>query len=218
MFFIIDKLFLILAFTVAIIIHEFAHGWTAEKLGDPTALEAGRVTFNPIAHIDPIGTIAAPAFLLIINFPILFGWAKPVPINSYNLNNPKKDMVYVSLAGPAANLFTATCAAGLLRLGGILPSEILSLSNNIVITNPFILFLIYLILINLFLGVFNLIPVHPLDGSRILEAFLPRETAWRYKKIAPYGIIIIFMLFYFTALADFILAIVGFIINLYSIH
>ncbi|MCK4518546.1 MAG: site-2 protease family protein [Candidatus Omnitrophica bacterium] len=218
MLFIVDKLFLILAFLIAVITHEFGHGWTAEKLGDPTAREAGRVTFNPMAHIDPIGTVITPALLLIMNFPILFGWAKPVPVNFYNLNNSKKNMACVSLAGPAVNFLTATCAAVLLRLGGILPSEILGLNNSIVITNPFILFLVYLILINLFLGIFNLIPVPPLDGSQILEAFLPRETAWRYKKIAPYGIIIIFMLFYFTALADFILAIVGFIISLYSIH
>lgn len=216
----LDKIFLITSLLIAIIIHEYSHGWVAEKLGDPTAREAGRLSFNPIVHIDLIGTVILPISMLIIsggNFA--FGWAKPIPVNPYLLNNPKKDMLKVASAGIAANFIIATGAAMILRLGGILPIEIFELiarGKNLAL-NPFLNFLAYLILINLLLGIFNLMPIPPLDGSQILQSLLPRDMAWKYKKIEPYGIILVFLFIFF--LFDYvILPLIYFIITLYSLH
>jgi Zn-dependent protease len=220
--FILDKLFLIVALLAAIIIHEYFHGFTAAKLGDPTAFEAGRLSFNPLVHIDLVGTIIVPIGLLIISGgTATIGWAKPVPINALNFDNPRQDMAKVALAGPGSNFAIATIAALLLRLGGILPLNIISLilSGQSLLINPFLSFLAYLIFINLILGVFNLIPIPPLDGSHILQAYLPREIAYKYRKIEPYGMLIILALFFFfNFFGKVILPLVGAIIKVYSIH
>ena len=169
----------IIIFFSAIIIHEYSHGWVAYKLGDPTAKYAGRLTLNPLAHIDPIGTLILPITLRLMGSPIVFGWAKPVPVNFRNLKNPKRDMIWVGLAGPAANFIFA-----------IILSLVLKIKVH---------FLIYQIielgiLINLVLAIFNLIPIPPLDGSRILIGLLPHEYALRYSKIEPYGFLIVIFL------------------------
>ncbi len=216
LFLILHKFFLVLSFIIAIAIHEYSHGWMALRLGDDTALESGRLSLNPLVYIDPVGTILLPLVLLAVGF-IPLGWAKAVPINPYNFNNQKKDVAMVSFSGPAANFILATIAALLLRLGGIVPSKIILLNATQEILNPFINFLFYIVLVNLFLGIFNLIPIPPLDGSKILSAYLPRNINWKYKKIAPYGILIIFTLLCFNIIGKLISSLVYIIIRIYSI-
>ena len=198
----ISIIILVILLLYSIIIHEISHGYTAYKLGDPTAKYSGRLTLNPIAHIDPIGTILIPVILIISHSSILFGWAKPVPINPYSFKNPQKDMAWVGLAGPASNL----CIAFLLSLiVKILPFSYLSY----ILTQAAV--------INIVLSVINLIPIPPLDGSRIVSGMLSREMAYQYSKIEPYGIILayIFIVVFFRAL---ILPIVGVIASLLSLN
>ena len=158
----------ITAILLAITVHEFAHAWMADRLGDPTAKLNGRLTMNPLAHLDPIGTI----FLFLVGF----GWGKPVPINDNNLKNPKIDEVKISLAGPASNLIIAIILGLIIR--------IIPLGTEI------INFLVYIILINLVLMTFNLLPIPPLDGSHILRLFLSENS---YKSYSRLGIIILFI-------------------------
>ncbi len=177
-------LFIILIFSV--ILHECAHGLAAERCGDPTARQAGRITLNPIPHLDPIGSILIPGIMILMSLVtgsgFIFGWAKPVPINPYNFNDPKRDMMWVGLAGPATNFAVALFLALVFRLLAI------SASLGAVI-------LFYGITINLILGFFNLIPIPPLDGSRILTGLLPEEYAYKLSKIEPFGFMILIILF-----------------------
>lgn len=173
------------AVLIAITIHEYSHGRIAYKLGDPTAAEAGRLTLNPLAHLDPVGTL----MLLLFRF----GWAKPVPVNFNNLNNPKRDMIYVSLAGPIANILTAVIFAFILRLSHYFIWQITFVQDttffNLIITllRGWLLFLQTGVIINLALAIFNLIPVPPLDGSKILLGFLPYPLAYKFAKLESYG-------------------------------
>ena len=184
---------------IAITAHEFAHGWVAYKLGDNTAKFSGRLTLNPFAHIDPIGTIILP-FFLYITTGFIFGWAKPVPINYWALRNPKKDIIWVGASGPVANFIFALALTLLVRL---LPLSA-NLSNLIV----------QLITINVLLGVFNLIPIPPLDGSRILSGLLPRELSLRYSQIEPYGFIILILLMWLGVINHIIFPLVNLILRL----
>lgn len=180
----------------AITVHEAAHGWAAFKMGDPTAYHLGRVTLNPIPHIDPIGTILMPLMLAIMGFPF-FGWAKPVPVNPLNLRNPRRDNLIISAAGPISNLTVAFIA-----FFGVIILK--TLTSGLVGTNPqsfvsylssgifFILY--YAIVINVILATFNLIPVPPLDGSGVLLGLISDEAAQKYEQIRPYGFIIIILL------------------------
>lgn len=171
-------------FLMAVTFHEYAHGWMANRLGDPTARFLGRLTLNPIAHIDPIGSLLLPLLLILTRSPVVFGWAKPVPVEVRNLKNPKEDMIWVGLAGPGANLVLAVLLAILIRIGlGSLPftRELLFLG----------------VLVNLILAFFNLIPIPPLDGGRILQGLLPWQYAYRLRMIESYGFIIIFLLLAF---------------------
>ena len=183
-------------FFLAIIIHEYAHGWVAYKLGDPTAKHAGRLTLNPLAHIDPIGTVFLPLMLVFMRAPIIFGWAKPVPINFSLLRNPKRDIFWVSIAGIAANILLAILLSFVLRLG-LFPAN--SYGS---------LFLSYGILINLVLAVFNAVPIPPLDGSKILLGILPRELAHSYMQLERYGFLILIALLWLGLLGRVIWPIV----------
>ena len=155
-------------FLFAISFHEFSHGWVAKKKGDNTAEIQGRLTLNPIAHTDIIGTLIVPAMALIFGWP-LFGWAKPVPVNPRNLKSIKNDMFWIAAAGPLSNILLAVIGGAVLHLMIWSPTEILSTSFYA----PILQMLIFFIKINVVLAIFNLLPMHPLDGGKILARFLP---------------------------------------------
>jgi len=178
----------ILPLLFAITLHEAAHGWMAAKLGDKTALLLGRVSLNPIRHIDPIGTVVLPLVMLFMsNF--IFGWAKPVPINQRNLRHPRRDMAFVAMAGPGANALMALLWALVAKLAllGIAHTQ-----SNVDILHSTLIFLFaagnYGILINGVLMILNLLPIPPLDGSRVVSSIIPRKWSHYYDRIEPYGL------------------------------
>ena len=178
---------LIIAFLLAITIHEAAHAWMADRLGDPTARLMGRLTLNPLAHIDLYGTILFPLLLILLRFPIVFGWAKPVRYDPYNLADPRRDSALISLAGPLSNLTLAIISALTLRIVLTPFSPFLFLSG----------FLSPLIWINIALAIFNLLPIHPLDGGKILVGLLPQKEAYEADVfLKQYGMIILFFLIF----------------------
>ena len=174
----------ILPVLLAVSLHEAAHAWMADRKGDSTARMLGRLTFNPFKHIDPIGTILVPTVMILLT-GFAFGWAKPVPVDVRNLRNPKKDMMWVALAGPASNFIMAFMWAVFLYLSVLFHDSRSLLS----------LFLLYMpvagIFINVILGVLNLLPIPPLDGGRIMVGLLPPRASLQYSKIEPYGFFII---------------------------
>ncbi|HQU15358.1 MAG: site-2 protease family protein [Chromatiales bacterium 21-64-14] len=172
----------------AITVHEAAHGWVARRLGDPTAMMLGRLTLNPIKHIDPLGTVVIPVLLLVLHAPFLFGWAKPVPITWQNLRNPKRDMALVAAAGPASNLVMALFWALIAKIGLVLAPMLGSF------TAPMVYMGEIGITINLVLMVLNLLPLPPLDGGRVLVGLLPGPWAWKVSRIEPYGFPILLVL------------------------
>ncbi len=172
---------------LSLTIHEYAHGWTANKLGDPTAKLRGRLTLNPIAHLDILGTI--------LMFVVGFGWAKPVPINAMNFEDPRKGTLLVAIAGPLSNLATAVVAGFILRamIPRMITGELVFEGTYVVIPVIIILALVY----GIALAVFNMIPIPPLDGSRILYAVLPERELRLYSRFEPYGVLLLLGLFIF---------------------
>jgi Zn-dependent protease len=174
---------------IAIVFHEVAHGLVARRLGDPTAEERGRLSLNPIRHIDPFGTVVLPLLLAISHAPV-FGWAKPVPVNYRRLNRPRRDMILVSLAGPGMNLILAL-------LGAAIVAATIALSGGahegtlaaLVAANA-----LNFVLINVFLAVFNLLPVPPFDGGHVVEGLLPRRLARGFRKLGRYSLVVLIVL------------------------
>jgi Zn-dependent protease len=203
---------------VAIIFHEVAHGWVASRLGDPTAARMGRLTLNPIAHIDPIGTILLPALLIISNAPFLFGYAKPVPVNFQNLNNPKRDMVWVALAGPVTNLLLALGCILVLKTGFGFVGDGGSPSSSSALVDffaPVVLMARNGVLINVVLAVFNALPLPPLDGGRVAVGLLPEPSSSILARVEPFGFLILIVLLMTHALDKIIGPPVEFLINFY---
>ena len=190
---------------VAITFHEVAHGFVANKLGDPTAKMMGRLTLNPIAHIDPIGTIVVPVMLFILsNGAFIFGTAKPVPVNFYNLKRPRRDTALVSAAGPATNIMIAFISILLYILIQVIFPPSSSSAFNQKIMTPLVMMIQYSISFNIFIAAFNLFPVPPLDGGRIATSLLPTKYAYHFSKLEPYGILIVLGL-WFTGIAHYII-------------
>jgi Zn-dependent protease len=179
----------------AITVHEVAHGWVASKFGDQTARLSGRLTLNPIKHIDPVGTVFIPLLLLFLRSPVLFGWAKPVPVDARNLRNPRPQMVLVSLAGPMANFMMALIWAAIAKCGFFMPPWF---------SKPVILMGIAGIEINVMLGVLNCLPIPPLDGGRAISCLLPPRMAWHFDHLERYGFLILIILM-LTNILNFIL-------------
>jgi len=193
----------------AITVHEVAHGWVAKQFGDLTADRLGRLTLNPLKHIDPVGTVLVPALLLLLKSGFLFGWARPVPVSFENLRNPKRDMIFVAAAGPVANLLMAIFWGGIVKLSTILPGTAHWIAEPLMYMGWFG------ILINSLLMVFNLLPIPPLDGGRVAVGLLPGPIAYQLSRLEPFGVFIVLALalsgllwFVINPLVNFVAAIV----------
>jgi Zn-dependent protease len=189
---------------LAVTVHEISHGWVAYKLGDPTAKDAGRLTFNPISHLDLFGTLA---FLL----TQAIGWAKPVPVNPRYFNHPRKDMIWVSLAGPASNILLAIVLAVILKLFFLIPTLG---APAMFFLKPLAYMIQIGVMINIGLAVFNLLPIPPLDGSKIMEGLLPYNLSIQYAKLEPYGFILLLLLIFTNTIDWLIIPIIRFLANL----
>jgi Zn-dependent protease len=179
----------ILAFMVVLIgslsVHEAAHAWAADRLGDPTARALGRLSLNPAVHVDPVGTIAFPLLAAMTNLPLI-GWAKPVPVQLHYLRSPRRDFALIAAAGPASNLLLAAIGSGLvLALGGLEPLFESGLAGET---------LVQFVVLNVLLAVFNMIPVPPLDGGTVLMGVLPTRAAEALEQVRPYGFLVIYAL------------------------
>ena len=188
-------------FIFALTVHELAHGYVAHRMGDNTAANLGRLTLNPLKHLDPLGVLAF--------FLIQIGWAKPVPVNPRNFKNPRQDMIWVSLAGPGVNLIMAMLSALVAKL-----IILISAGLPAFFVMPLLQMTVASIWINTMLAIFNLVPIPPLDGSKILLGLLPRDLAFAYARLEPYGFIILLVLFYTGILPRFITPIISFAQNL----
>jgi len=179
--------FIVLLFSLTV--HEMAHAWTADRLGDPTARLLGRVSLNPIVHADPIGTVLFPLLALVSGAPLI-GWAKPVPVSSGRLGNPRRDFILVAAAGPASNLLMAFAAALLLSVLTISPK----ISGETNVSAPVATILSQGLRLNVLLAVFNMIPIPPLDGGNVLAGLLPPRLAGSFNRLRPYGFLLLYAL------------------------
>jgi Zn-dependent protease len=189
----LDLVFVFIGFAVLVAslsVHEAAHAWTADKLGDPTARMLGRVSLNPARHVDPVGTLLFPLIALLTRLPLI-GWAKPVPVNTRNFRNPRRDYVFVAAAGPVSNLLLAAVGAVLWQFiaAGLSERELAE-----ALVGPVPLFVLLLIEVNVLLALFNMIPVPPLDGGNVLGGLLPYRMAVEFDRLRPYGIMILYIL------------------------
>ncbi|MEW6541287.1 MAG: site-2 protease family protein [Bacillota bacterium] len=192
----------VLVIVIGVVFHEVAHGWMAKRLGDRTAERAGRLTLNPIPHLDPVGSIILPAALVLLNAGVVFGWAKPVPVNPHNFRGDiKRGMMLVSFAGPGSNLLLA--AVGAVLLGLLMGLQGIAAVTQTLFGN----FLHSLILINLVLAFLNLLPVPPLDGSKILAGILPGRQEWLYS-LEKYGFAVLIVLLVTGAIGIYLAAVV----------
>ncbi|MAZ38905.1 MAG: site-2 protease family protein [Legionellales bacterium] len=200
----------------AITVHEVAHGWVADKLGDPTAKRLGRLTLNPVKHIDPLGTVILPGLMILLGSKFIFGWAKPVPITWQNLKHQRRDIALVAAAGPISNFIMALLWALIIKLIILFSSEQSSISQALVTMAS------AGILVNLILMVLNLIPIPPLDGSRIVSSFLSPKLSYYYNRIEPYGFFILIFLLFTGMLGKvmwpFIRSIMQFIVTLFGLN
>jgi Zn-dependent protease len=202
----------------AVVFHEVAHGWTAFRLGDPTAARMGRLTLNPIAHIDLFGSILIPLLLIVSGAPFLFGYAKPVPVNFSNLRNPKRDMIWVAAAGPAMNLLLALAAILFLKFTVPLLSAPGNAEQAAVLLDfirPITVMAGNAVIINIVLAVFNAFPLPPLDGGRILVGLLPEPHSSTVARIEPFGFIILVVLLMTRALDQVIGPPMNYLLHLY---
>ncbi len=191
----------------AITLHEAAHGYAARHFGDPTAWQAGRISLNPLRHIDPVGTLLVPALILVTSYmaagsAMLFGWAKPVPVNFGRLRHPKSDMLWVAAAGPAVNLLMALGWAAMLKLAMLMPLNVYS--------QPLAEMSLTGINVNLVLMVLNLLPLPPLDGGRIAVSLLPHRLAWKFAQLERWGFPILLLLMFTGILGDLMWPFVAF--------
>ncbi len=203
-------IFQIVVLVFSVVIHEVSHGFMAEKLGDPTARLAGRLTLNPLKHLDPVGSVLLPLILAILPGGIIFGWAKPVPYNPFNLKNPEKGAALIAAAGPLSNFGIAISLSVVYRLLGLAGSETLFILRD---------FVVIIVLINVVLAVFNLIPIPPLDGAKVALAFLPdsaRGLKSFFYENNPYGwvLLLVFIFAGVPFLSPIIFAIAGFLLGI----
>jgi Zn-dependent protease len=195
----------VLPFLLAVVFHEWAHGYVAKQLGDDTASRLGRLTLNPLAHIDPVGTLALPALLMITGSPVMFGWAKPVPVSYNRLRNPRRDMVLVALAGPTMNLLLAAVSAVVLTMmARSMSGAPEAADGSFRVAEPMFRMAVMSLQLNVVLAVFNMLPIPPLDGGRVATGLLPRDLAYRLEQVEPYGFLIVMALL-MTHTLDFIL-------------
>ena len=202
----------------AIVFHEVAHGYVAYQLGDPTAARMGRLTLNPLSHIDPFGTVLLPLLLIVVRSPFVFGYAKPVPVNFYNLNHPKRDMIWVALAGPVTNIALAFGSVMLLKLllSLSLPSGGAVSSLMLAVLTPLALMAKTSIVINVVLAVFNAIPIPPLDGGRVLVGLLPEPHSTTLARVEPYGFLILILLLMTNVIDRFMGPAIHFLLGIFD--
>jgi Zn-dependent protease len=207
------------AILIAITFHEVAHGFVANKLGDPTAKFVGRLTLNPLVHIDPFGTIILPLMMhFMTNGQFVFGYAKPVPINPMNFQNPQKGMALSAVAGPVMNLALALISAVILKLLIVPLSMLMPAEVNETVMQPLFLMATASVVINVVLAAFNMLPIPPLDGGRVLTGLLPQKQAMLFSRVEPFGFIIVLALIY-TGIANlFIMPVIKFFLKIFQVY
>jgi Zn-dependent protease len=183
--------FQLVVLVFSLTVHEAAHAWTAWRLGDNTARDLGRISLNPVVHIDPVGTILLPLVAMVTHAPLL-GWAKPVPVRTRGLRRPRRDLMLIAAAGPASNLVLAAVAAIALRFVPLPDSDVAGTLSGFDLATPLGFLLLITAKLNLILAVFNLVPIPPLDGGNVLANLLPTQLSYRFEQLRPYGIFVLY--------------------------